>query len=40
MEDLQKYRDMDKAKQKYYSVSQKMPVVLANDTEHIYDENV
>ena len=40
MEDLQKYRDVDKAEQRYYLVSQKMPAPLENDTKHIYDENV
>lgn len=40
MEDLQKYRDVDKAEQKYYLVSQKMPAPQENDTKHIYDETV
>lgn len=40
MEDLQKYRDMDKAEEKYYLVSQKMAALLQNDTVHIYVENV
>lgn len=33
-------RDVDKAEQKYYSASQKMPAPLENATKHIYDENV
>lgn len=40
MEDLQKCRDMDKAEEKYYLVSQKMAALLQNDTVHIYVENV
>lgn len=40
MGNLQIYRDMDKAKQKYYLVSQKVPAPLENDTEHICDEDV
>lgn len=40
MEYLQKYTDVDKAEEKYYLVSQKMPAPLENDTEHTCDENV
>lgn len=40
VEYLQKYTDVDKAEEKYYLVSQKMPAPLENDTEHTCDENV